>query len=50
MLGYVNLRVKEVDLARDYPRLAALSARCEALAPFAANRPSADEVMPVPQS
>jgi glutathione S-transferase len=46
MLGYINLRVPEVDLARQYPRLASLSARCESLASFAANRPSPDEAMP----
>jgi glutathione S-transferase len=46
MLGYVTLRVPEVDLAREYPKLAAFSARCEALPAFAAARPAADEVMP----
>jgi glutathione S-transferase len=46
MLGYIHLRVPEVDLARDYPRLAGLSARCEARPSFAANRPSPDEAMP----
>lgn len=49
MLGYIALRVPEVDLARDYPALAALSARCEALPPFARARPSPDEVMPAPR-
>jgi glutathione S-transferase len=46
MLGYINLRVPEVALARQYPGLAALSARCEALPSFASARPSPDEVMP----
>lgn len=46
MIGYLKLRLTEIDVARDYPRLAALSERCEAMAFFAAARPSADEVMP----
>ncbi|MBL9095320.1 MAG: glutathione S-transferase family protein [Alphaproteobacteria bacterium] len=46
MIGYLKLRLPEIDVAREYPRLAALSARCEAMACFAAARPSADEVMP----
>ena len=46
MLGYLRLRVPEIVLEREFPRLAALSARCEAMPAFAAARPSADEVMP----
>lgn len=46
LLGYLVLRIPEIALARDYPRLADLSARCEALPAFAAARPSPDEVMP----
>lgn len=46
MIGYLKLRLPEIDVARDYPRLAALSQRCEAMACFAAARPGADEVMP----
>lgn len=46
MIGYLKLRLPEIDVARDYPRLEAHSARCETMACFAAARPSADEVMP----
>jgi len=46
LVGYLKLRLSEIDVARDYPRLAALAARCEAMPAFAAARPSADEVMP----
>ncbi|MBP6013529.1 MAG: glutathione S-transferase family protein [Alphaproteobacteria bacterium] len=46
MLGYLRLRVPAVDLERDYPRLARLSDRCEAMPIFVAARPSTDEVMP----
>lgn len=46
LIGYLKLRVPEVDVSRDYPRLAALAARCEEMPAFAAARPSADEVMP----
>jgi glutathione S-transferase len=46
LIGYLKLRLSEIDVARDYPRLAALAARCEAMPAFAAARPSADEVMP----
>jgi glutathione S-transferase len=46
MLGYLKLRVPEVTLASNYPRLAHLSERCEAMPAFAAARPSADEIMP----
>ncbi len=48
MLGYIKLRVPEIQLERHYPRLAALSVRCEALPAFASARPSPDEVMPAP--
>lgn len=46
LIGYLKLRLSEIDVARDYPRLAALAARCEAMPAFEAARPSADEVMP----
>jgi glutathione S-transferase len=46
LVGYLKLRLSEIDMARDYPRLAALAARCEAMPSFVAARPSADEVMP----
>lgn len=46
LVGYLTLRLSEIDVARDYPRLAALAARCEALPAFVAARPGADEVMP----
>jgi glutathione S-transferase len=46
LAGYLKLRLSEIDMARDYPRLAALAARCEAMPSFVAARPSADEVMP----
>jgi glutathione S-transferase len=46
LIGYLKLRLSEIDVARDYPRLAALAARCEAMPAFLAARPGADEVMP----
>ncbi len=46
LAGYLKLRLSEIDMARDYPRLAALAARCEAMPSFVAARPSAHEVMP----
>jgi glutathione S-transferase len=46
LVGYIKLRLSEIDVARDYPRLAALAARCEVLPAFVAARPGADEVMP----
>ncbi len=46
LVGYIKLRLSEIDVARDYPRLAALAERCEALPAFVAARPGADEVMP----
>jgi hypothetical protein len=38
--------MREIDVGRDYPRLAALAARCEMMPAFEAARPSPDEVMP----
>jgi glutathione S-transferase len=46
LVGYLKLRMSEIDVGRDYPRLATLSARCEAMPAFQAARPSPDEVMP----
>jgi len=46
LIGYIKLRVSDVDVARAYPRLASLSARCEAMPEFAAARPRPEEVMP----
>lgn len=46
LAGYLKLRVEEIDLARDYPRLARHSERCEALPAFEQTRPGANEVMP----
>jgi len=46
LVGYLGLRLREINVARDYPRLAALAARCEAMPSFEAARPSPDEVMP----
>jgi glutathione S-transferase len=46
LVGYLKLRMGEIDVARAYPRLAALAARCEALPIFEAARPSPNEVMP----
>ena len=46
LLGYLRLRLPEVPLEQDFPRLAALSARCEAMPSFSAARPSPEEVMP----
>jgi glutathione S-transferase len=46
LIGYLKLRVPEVDVARDYPRLQRLSEVCEALPSFVAARPSPQEVMP----
>lgn len=46
LCGYLKLRVSDVDLTREFPRLAAHSERCEALAVFAKARPSPNEVMP----
>jgi glutathione S-transferase len=46
MLGYVRLRVPEVSLERQFPKLAQFADRCEAMPCFLAARPSPDEVMP----
>jgi glutathione S-transferase len=46
LVGYLKLRMSEIDVARDYPRLAVLAARCEAMPAFQAAQPSPDEVMP----
>jgi glutathione S-transferase len=46
LLGYLKLRMSEIDVAGAYPRLTALAARCEAMPSFEAARPSPDEVMP----
>lgn len=46
LCGYLKLRVGDVDVAREFPRLAAHSERCEALPVFVRARPSPDEVMP----
>jgi glutathione S-transferase len=46
LAGYLKLRVGDIDLAREYPRLARHSDRCEASPAFAQARPSPDEVMP----
>jgi len=46
LLGYLNLRLQELLREGRYPKLEALSKRCEALPAFIAARPSADEVMP----
>ena len=46
LLGYLNLRFHEALREGRYPKLEALSKRCEALSAFVAARPSPDEVMP----
>ena len=46
MLGYLKLRVPDVDLARDYPGLDRLAEGCERLPIFAATQPAANETMP----
>jgi glutathione S-transferase len=46
LLGYLRLRLPQVPLEQEFPRLAALSARCEAMPSFSAARPSPEEVMP----
>ena len=46
LAGYLKLRVSEIDLARDYLRLARHSDRCEALPAFVQARPGPNEVMP----
>jgi len=46
LLGYLNLRLQEVLREGRYPKLEALSKRCEALPAFIAAQPSPDEVMP----
>lgn len=46
LMGYISLRAPDVPVAARYPRLAALSARAEALPAFRATKPAADEVMP----
>lgn len=46
LLGYLRLRLPDVPLEQEFPRLAALSARCEAMPSFSAARPSPEEVMP----
>lgn len=46
LLGYLNLRLQEMLAGGRYPKLEALSRRCEALPAFVAARPSPDEVMP----
>jgi len=46
MLFYVKLRGVEIDLPREFPRLAGLSDRCEEMAIFRATLPSPDETMP----
>jgi glutathione S-transferase len=46
LIGYLKLRMREFNVSRDYPRLCALAARCEAMPAFEAARPSPDEVMP----
>lgn len=49
MLGYLSLRLPEVDVGRAYPKLAVLAQRCEALPAFVAARPSPEEAMPARQ-
>jgi glutathione S-transferase len=46
MVFYLKLRVTEIDVARDFPALAALSDRCEETPVFKTTRPAADEAMP----
>src|SRR5690606_18596851 len=46
MLGYLKLRVPDVDLPRDYPGLDRLAEACERLPIFAAAQPAANETMP----
>ena len=46
LLGYLHLRLPEALDDGAYPRLEALSKRCEALPAFVVVRPSPDEVMP----
>lgn len=46
LAGYLKLRVGDIDFAREYPRLARHSDRCEALPAFIRARPSPDEIMP----
>lgn len=46
LAGYLKLRVGDIDLACEYPRLAGHSDRCEALPAFVQGRPSPDEIMP----
>jgi glutathione S-transferase len=47
-LGYLTLRLPALFPREMYPRLAALSDRCEALQCFAACRPGAHETVPAP--
>jgi glutathione S-transferase len=46
LIGYVRLRLPEIRVEHDFPRLAELSGRCEAMPAFVAMRPGPDEVMP----
>ena len=48
LVGYLHLRLQEILAEGAYPRLEALSRRCEALPAFVAARPSPDELMPPP--
>jgi glutathione S-transferase len=46
LIGYLRLRLPEIRVEHEFPRLTELSDRCEAMPAFAAARPSPDEVMP----
>jgi glutathione S-transferase len=46
MLGYLALRLPELFPRHDFPRLASLGERCEALPSFSACRPAPNEVLP----
>jgi glutathione S-transferase len=46
LVGYLRLRMQEVAVAREFPRLARLADRCENMEAFVAARPSSAEVMP----
>lgn len=46
VLGFLKLRVPEIQLARDFEKLERVSETCEALPAFFRTRPTADDVMP----
>jgi glutathione S-transferase len=50
LLGYLHLRFQEALREGRYPKLEALSKRCEALPAFVVARPSPDELMPPTQT